>query len=362
MMGRRCCCVQGGCEIGEDTFTRSDSTNLGSDWDELSGSWEIKDNELHCTSDGIALWVKKNISSRQWPSFVVEVDLPNVVVGCVYGIVVNSDDEGTNYHWCKYTPSTPGEGELGGTLAIGKGASTIATLNLIPIATSSPNTDRLIMCLGESAGSGNGILSASLDSYDQAIWTPDVDVIEYYGYCGLYGEPSDGDDPAEFDNFEASEAWWSNSACPTCFCRCYDSGNGDHRVLPMTLKLIWNVDGDNQTLIDCFDQVEVTLTWDDAAEEWQGEMNPNPCADVCSGSGFDVPVISFRLECANETKTSHMLHIELDEQDLYSDTMFAESSSDCNPLSLIFNYRDLADVACEEDEDDSQIWFEVVEP
>ena len=292
---------------------------------------------------------------------MVEVDLPNVVVGCVYGIIANCNLTGTNYHWAKYTPSTPGAGQLGGTLAIGKGGSTIATLNLTPIATASPNTDTLIMCLGESSGSGNGVLSASLNSFDQAIWTPDVDAIEYYGYCGLYGE-NDGGTAAEFDNFWASEAWWSNAECPKCRCRCYDSGNGDHRVLPMTLKLIWNVDGDNQTLIDCFDQGEVTLTWDDAAEEWQGEMNPNPCADDCTGSGFGEPTIVFRLECSTETKIGHTLHIELDELDLYSDSMTAESTSDCNPLSLIFNYRDLGNVACEEDEDNSQIWFEVIEP
>ena len=76
---------------------------------------------------------------------------------------------------------------------------------------------------------------------------------------------------------------------------------------------------------------------------------------------FGEPTIGFRLECSTETKIGHTLHIDLDEQDLYSDSMTAESTSDCNPLSLIFNYRDLANVACEQDEDNSQIWFEVVE-
>jgi len=360
-MGRRCCCAAGGCKIGEDAFNRTDSTNLGTDWDEVSGSWEIKDNELHCTADGEVLWIKRHLSAKQWPSFVISVDLPNVQVGCVYGIIANSDDACTSYHWCKYTPSTPGPGQLGGTLAIGKGGVTIDTLTLTPISTSSPNVDKLILCLGESAGSGNGILSAGLDSYDQAVWTPDVDVIEYNGYCGLYGEDGGEGVPAEFDNFWASEAWWSNTECPKCRCRCYDSGNGDHRVLPMTLRLIWNVEGDNQTLIDCFDLAEITLTWDNATEDWRGSLNPNPCAASCSGSGFD-DTIDFRLECATETKIGHTLFIDLDELGLYSDEMSADGDSDCNPLSLIFHYKDGANVACEQDENNSQMWFEVVEP
>jgi hypothetical protein len=148
-MGRRCCCTTEGCEIGEDTFDRSDSTNIGTDWTELSGEWEIDTNRLHCTADGIALWVDKHLSAKQYPSFVVSIDLPNVVVGCVYGIIANSNLTGTDYYWAKYTPATPSAGNVNGTLAIGKGASTIATLNLGTITEAKATTDKLIMCIGE---------------------------------------------------------------------------------------------------------------------------------------------------------------------------------------------------------------------
>jgi hypothetical protein len=107
--------------------------------------------------------------------------------------------------------------------------------------------------------------------------------------------------------------------------------------------------------------MEVTLNWNDATEDWRATVNPNPCAASCSGSGFD-DTIAFRLECDTETKTAHRLYIDLDELDLYSDVMTAESTSDCNPLSLVFSYRDGGNVACEEDEDNSTMWFEVVEP
>jgi len=367
-MGRRCCCIQGGCEIGEDFFNRTSSTNIGSDWTELSGDWEIvavgttpPQGELHCVDDGIALWVKKHISSKQYPSFVVSVELPNVVVGCVYGIIVNSNLTGTDYYWAKYTPATPSAGNVNGTLVLGKGANTIKTLNLGTITAAQAATDKLKMCIGEHPhGSGNGILSAGLDAYDQAVWDSDVSVINYYGYCGLYGEPADENTPAEFDNFYAEEGWWSDQDCPTCLCRCYDSLT-DHRVLPMVLKLIWNVEGDNATLIGCYDLVEVTLNWDDASETWKGELDPNPCAASCSGSGFTGDTIPFQLECDNETLTGHNLIIGL--QPIGTDVeMFATSASTCLPLSLVFSFRNGANVACEEDEDNSTIWFEVVEP
>jgi len=367
--GCPCCDEETSCEIGSDAFNRASSTNIGSDWDELSGDWEIygwldglggQQGELHCVEEGIALWTKKHLTSKQYPSFVVSVDLPNVQVGCVYGIVVNCDDEGTDYYWAKYTPSSPGAGQLSGTLTLGKGATTLRTLALGTITDTQGATDKLIVCIGEHPeGSGNGIFSASLDSYDQGTWTPDVSVLEYYGYCGLFGSPVDANTPAEFDNFSASEGWWSNQECPRCQCRCYTSLT-DHRVLQMTLKLIIHVDGDNATLIACYDGVEVTLTWDDASETWQGELDPNPCAASCSGSGFTGSTIPFQLECADDTLTGHMLTIGL-EPEGSDETMFATSASVCLPLSLIFSFRNGGNVACEEDEDDSQIWFEVVD-
>lgn len=44
--GCACC----GCVIASDTFSRSDSTNIGSDWSEDAGTWEISSNTLKLTS------------------------------------------------------------------------------------------------------------------------------------------------------------------------------------------------------------------------------------------------------------------------------------------------------------------------
>lgn len=53
-MFRRCCCGGGGtpCEFLVDDFNRADDTDIGSDWDETSGSWAISSNALVGSSAG----------------------------------------------------------------------------------------------------------------------------------------------------------------------------------------------------------------------------------------------------------------------------------------------------------------------
>lgn len=41
-MGDRRCCCEGECWWWEDRFNREESTNIGSDWVEVRGDWDIK--------------------------------------------------------------------------------------------------------------------------------------------------------------------------------------------------------------------------------------------------------------------------------------------------------------------------------
>ena len=45
-------CCPGGCPIFSDSFTRADSTNVGSDWSELLGDWSIASNKLSVATTG----------------------------------------------------------------------------------------------------------------------------------------------------------------------------------------------------------------------------------------------------------------------------------------------------------------------
>jgi len=51
MPTRLCCC--GNCRLGEDNFDRPDANPPTGLWHEISGEWEIKDNELNSISPGI---------------------------------------------------------------------------------------------------------------------------------------------------------------------------------------------------------------------------------------------------------------------------------------------------------------------
>lgn len=53
MFSPGCCCVD--CVIFRDTFERADDTDVGADWDELSGDWAIVSNELEGVGAGILL-------------------------------------------------------------------------------------------------------------------------------------------------------------------------------------------------------------------------------------------------------------------------------------------------------------------
>jgi len=66
---RRCCCKRRptGCVILDDTFDRSDSTDLGSDWDEKSGNWSIDSNTLkEAGTPGSQVATTKMTGSSRW--------------------------------------------------------------------------------------------------------------------------------------------------------------------------------------------------------------------------------------------------------------------------------------------------------
>lgn len=98
--GYPCCCKGGGCDIFSDDFDRADDTDLGDDWDEVSGSWEIASNQLVCTSPGVVLC---NTSHPDGDStMVVECDIRHDTNGRSCDILVAVVDA-NNYFYARYT-------------------------------------------------------------------------------------------------------------------------------------------------------------------------------------------------------------------------------------------------------------------
>lgn len=62
MPPRRCCC-DNNCYIFRDDFDRADSTDLGSDWEECSGDWEIVSEDLTTEDTGAVVVLKHMVGN-----------------------------------------------------------------------------------------------------------------------------------------------------------------------------------------------------------------------------------------------------------------------------------------------------------
>lgn len=98
------CCPE--CTIFIDDFNRADSTSLGSNWSEDSGSWEIASNELKCTADGkvTAVPTHPDSTSHAKVSTVFNCTETDVKVR------IYVDYDGTNYHFAEVSVGSAGAG------------------------------------------------------------------------------------------------------------------------------------------------------------------------------------------------------------------------------------------------------------
>lgn len=99
-----CLCCQSCPTILSDTFTRSDSTNIGSDWTEVSGDWSITSNKLRisATTNAVATAVASSAGAIHRVSCVIT----SSAVGDKIRVLFNYEDS-SNYDF--------GELEIGAT-------------------------------------------------------------------------------------------------------------------------------------------------------------------------------------------------------------------------------------------------------
>ena len=92
-------CCSDGCQIFEDKFNRADDTDIGSDWSEEAGDWEINLNHLE-TSDTSA--IASCQTSGTDLAHTVEVKITPQDDGDIFRIIVNYQDT-SNYHYLEWT-------------------------------------------------------------------------------------------------------------------------------------------------------------------------------------------------------------------------------------------------------------------
>lgn len=92
-----CCCVQ--CTILNDEFTRADSANLGSNWEELSGTWDIDTNALAASSTSSAVLAVPPHPDGSY-SGVVEVQIKAGTNANRARVILDAVDA-NNYHFAE---------------------------------------------------------------------------------------------------------------------------------------------------------------------------------------------------------------------------------------------------------------------
>lgn len=264
------CCVA--CDIFYDDFNRSDGTNLGSDWDEVSGAWAIDTNRLSCTSDGIAICQTAHPDAEARQKVAVDVygtdDGDSMIVIVDY---VDSD----NYHYASV--------EVGNNLLRfykRTGGSTSQLGDSVSITMAAEEWHSLEVCFSGTA------ITASVNGgvfHSRA-------TTEHGGlYAGL-GAALTSAGPALFDDFNYDKRYSStNTICLTCsYCEgCL------HGAVPAIIKAVVsgmaddvcsNCDNLDATYYVPFDETGSTPT----ACRWEYEHGLS--CDDCNTIG-DEPII-----------------------------------------------------------------------
>jgi hypothetical protein len=200
------------CFVGLDAFARSDSTSLGCQWDESSGSWEISSDQLKKTSTGAGIAKFKMPHPERGLGHYVEVDcvLPNSAPNAArrHRVLVNYLDS-SNYHYAELWVN---QANTSVTLLIGKAGGSTAQI----AQTATGGTYRLVVCWDDV----NETLTASVQTTD---WTLGRSMSSTRVASGIYvalgAGPDSTDGGEQFDNFE----FWKHASeedgeedCPDC--------------------------------------------------------------------------------------------------------------------------------------------------
>ena len=267
------CCCYPGCNIFDDSFTRGNSTNLGSDWTEVDGDWSISSNRLVIDEEGLCLCNTAHPDSEA--KQIVSVALYGDNDGDQLGIVVDYDDS-DNYH-CVLLKVETGDPDPAATIEFykvtagtpNKLGATIADID------AEPNTwYNLKVCF---TGTSIVCVFDSGDTYAR-------ETTEHGGYkVGVIVNAIPTMGTVLFDDFDYDEYWSStNSDCETCqSCAGCISGR-----VPSIMKMV--VTGfANSSCINCnnFDATYYVPFDESASGSTNCRWQYNPGIDSSCGPG-----------------------------------------------------------------------------
>jgi len=202
------CCAD--CEYFSDSFDRSDDTDLGADWTETAGAWEIASNKLStASSDGICICGTDGVLS-----YVVRSSLLGGAVNDEWRVIFNYTDS-NNYSYARV------EFVFALTVQV-KLVSVLSGVHTVEDTSSSFTHDidvtplSVQVCVhagtaNVSTGQGSGFAAMTARAAAAMATTS--------GTCGV-GTGTNGATAVTFDNFSIQKHRTTQSGCPDCPFEC----------------------------------------------------------------------------------------------------------------------------------------------
>lgn len=247
------CCVEPvSCLIGSDDFDRSDSSNLGPKWVEVSGDWEISNNTLVAVEDGIVLSsFRQSRPCNSTYNYSVEVEI--IDTASSWGIICKYVDA-DNFDWIDLTLDGV---QLWPTFyrRVSGVDTVVMDRNTNPSGDSFSNGNQtMLICYSETEWSITylgGDLAATWTTCDVSVATllPTNSSVGFVGFI-----------KGDFDNFAYYYHNLSNPGCSVCSCYCQSPVEyEDYSCMPevLTLTLV-----PTAIFSDCTsspDEIELTL-------------------------------------------------------------------------------------------------------
>jgi hypothetical protein len=327
--------------VWSDDFNRAASTNIGADWNEAIGDWEI-------IGDAYAGWLHEKAGTtpgtegtagskvfgtnpvpvRSAGEMICNVSIVDPVIGDSFYLYVACDGAGSGGDWVSYTYTAVDTWLV--TLSTGESKTQVWT-PIEPLPTTTP-----VVACKDSDGFLYGAIASSGDEFP---WN-DGDAVGDGRYYGLgHDNVSTG---AVFDDFQVRELRTSTQDCVSCFCHCgsLSARNNVQKTLLLTIF-------DAIDRAACMDGRYVTMTWEwnSGVPRWVSEV-----MRVYSTTSGSSNYCDFRwyLECGTHDPADPFAHFSLNWFPGYKNCCSGNSAgcdgvyypdelaSTCTPLSLVF--------------------------
>ena len=272
-------CCGDGCLIFVDYCDRTNNSDLGCFWDEISGDWEIKSNQLYAPGgNAMVICTKPNPLSER---AVVHVNI-YPTGGEKYRIVVNYKDD-SNYQYVEAECTTESL-----ILRAGSESRTYTTADAWDIT--NPSNDMQL-----SAWFDEGFLYVSVThlGFYGCVWDNQATIIAGGYRVGLM---NGGSVALYYAGFFFYQHYLDRSSCPDlgCYCHYSDDGEWKRHYVDWKLRLDYFSDdcpGECPDGCCCFENSAALLEYDLEFERWETVSGGLPDTPLPGGVDPDAPII-----------------------------------------------------------------------